>query len=192
MTDDEPISVYDWEANMPPLADTSIVIMSTTVLEDWVTSATKTKMRRLSSNLNERIFRGYGPLSTFSAKIDIGYALELYDKTIHRDLRGLKDIRNAFAHTADPLHFKSEAVAKEFQKLNGWTKDIHPHQLFRDRVRACVDALKVPMQKKALIDALIRYHPDANNKRRATLLGEFEQQSPQPQPHDQDDIDTGE
>jgi len=157
MADTEPISVHEWEKLVHPLADTSIVIMSTTVLEGWVASAIKTKMRALPQSIHNRIFQGYGPLSTFSAKIDIGYALKLYDEKICRDLRALKGIRNAFAHTTSPLHFKSHLAAPEFQKLSNWTKDAHPHQLFRDSVNACVEALKVPLNQKALIDAIIQH-----------------------------------
>lgn len=117
MSDDGAIPVSEWEQIMHPLADTSIVIMSVTVLEGWVETVIKTKMRGLSNSLHERIFRGYGPLSSFSAKIDVGFALGLFDEAIHRDLRALKDIRNAFAHTSSPMHFKSAALAPEFQKL---------------------------------------------------------------------------
>lgn len=56
-------------------------------------------MRALSNNMAERIFDGYGPLSTFSAKIDVAFALDLIDADVHRDLRTIKDIRNCFAHT---------------------------------------------------------------------------------------------
>jgi hypothetical protein len=155
--------------------------MSTTVLEDWVAAAIKTKMRHLSKTLDARIFRGYGPLSTFSAKIDIGYALELFDDTICSDLRALKDIRNAFAHTTDLVFFRSKSVAPEFQKLSGWTKDRHPHELFRERVTACVEALKVPLKNKALINALLGYRAADRNERSATFPAKSPAQSPQPQ-----------
>lgn len=157
MSDEKPISVEDYDKHFSPLTDTTIVIMSISSLDDWLTTAIKTRMRSLSNTVHDRIFRGYGPLSSFSARIDIGYALSLYDEEIQRDLRALKDIRNAFAHTSTPYFFKSKKVEKNFQKLTGWEKETHPHQLFRNAISKCIDALKVPIHQKALIDALMEY-----------------------------------
>ncbi len=191
MSDDSPISVEDFESYYSPLADTAIVIISTTILEDWITIAIKTKMRSISNTVHERIFSGYGPLSTFSAKIDIGYALNLYDEKILRDLRALKDIRNTFAHTTMPHFFKSPHVVSDFQKLTGWEKDIHPHQLFRNSVNACVDALKVSLQNKAMIDALMGFHGEGGTKERPlTLLEEFGRPYLHHKSPDQDDSNT--
>lgn len=189
MPETEPIDVNEWEKFMSPLADTSIVIMSVTVLEDWVASAIKTKMRSLGNTMDERLFRGYGPLSTFAAKIDIGYALNLFGQETHNDLRALKDIRNAFAHTPDPLFFRSTQLAPLFQKLKGWTTKAHPHQLFRDRVHDCVEALKVPLQQRTLIDALMKR---ASKTSHLSSHEKSEKPSPRHLPRSQGDNDIDE
>jgi hypothetical protein len=49
-----------------------------------------------------------GPLGTFSAKIWLGYGLELYGPKTRHDLES--HIRNAFAHTKKAITFESPAV----------------------------------------------------------------------------------
>lgn len=58
-----------------------------------------------------QIFKGYGPLASFSAKIDMAFMIGLYPEYIHRSLRTVKDIRNEFAHNPKPVTFKSQRIA---------------------------------------------------------------------------------
>jgi DNA-binding MltR family transcriptional regulator len=78
--------------------------------------------RPLSSTVRAKIFDDYGPLSQFSAKIDIAYIFELIDKTTYDDLRAIKDIRNKFAHTTGYVLFSNEQINRECQRLTGWEK----------------------------------------------------------------------
>jgi hypothetical protein len=45
--------------------------------------------------------------------------LDLIDDAIYKDLRALNEIRNAFAHATDQLHFDSPKLVRHFQKLSG-------------------------------------------------------------------------
>jgi DNA-binding MltR family transcriptional regulator len=49
-------------------------------------------------------------LGTFSAKITLGYHLGIYPKWIRNDLGVIKDIRNAFAHSVEPLNFDNSDI----------------------------------------------------------------------------------
>jgi DNA-binding MltR family transcriptional regulator len=82
--------------------------------------------------------------------------LDLIDDAIYKDLRALNDIRNAFAHATDQLHFDSPKLVRHFQKLSGWTKTADPRKLFHDRANACVEPLKHVFQVSLLINALRR------------------------------------
>lgn len=53
-----------------------------------------------------------GPLSTFSAKIKMGYSLGLYNKLMRDELDLIRYIRNAFAHSWRKLDFESTAVVE--------------------------------------------------------------------------------
>ena len=56
------------------------------------------KMRELSEAQRTNLFEGYGPLSSFAAKIDVAYALNIFDGALYADLIVIRKIRNAFAH----------------------------------------------------------------------------------------------
>jgi hypothetical protein len=72
----------------------------------------------------KNMFEGYAPLSTFSAQIDMGFAVGLYDKHVWHDLNEIRKIRNLFAHaTSMPakkspeeaglrVSFQTELIAK--------------------------------------------------------------------------------
>jgi hypothetical protein len=57
-----------------------------------------TKMRELSPAQRTNLFDGYGPLSSFAAKIDVAYALSIFDDAVYTDLTVIRKIRNVFAH----------------------------------------------------------------------------------------------
>jgi DNA-binding MltR family transcriptional regulator len=137
--------------------DTSTAVVSVSIVQDWLAAVIKGRMRSLSSKLEERLFSGHGPLSTFSGMIDLGYAFELFDTKIYNDLRALKDIRNAFAHSTDALHFDSPELTKHFQKLTGWDKNSSPGTLFSDRIHAVVDALKPQTEINLMVQAIKDY-----------------------------------
>lgn len=65
---------------------------------------------RESKDLNSRIFEGQGPLSSFSHKILLGYALSVYGPIFRHDLEIIKDLRNGFAHVRLPMSLTHPAV----------------------------------------------------------------------------------
>ena len=75
-----------------------VAIVGGALLDNILTTAILARMRPISSTMQEDLFEGYGPLSTFSAKADVGYALGLYEEDVRKDLRTLNRIRNKFAH----------------------------------------------------------------------------------------------
>jgi DNA-binding MltR family transcriptional regulator len=140
--------------------DTAVAVVLVSRVEDWLSEAIKGNMRDdLSAKLRERLFQGYGPLSTFSAKIDFAYALSMVDADIYNDLRAVKDIRNKFAHTKDVIHFGSPEVAPIIQKLTGWKRDCDPIFLFIERCKECVEACKPSIERAALAKAVKEYSP---------------------------------
>ena len=123
-------------------ADTSYVIVATTALEELLETAVKTKMRDgLSKKVHNQIFGGYGSLSTFAAKIDIAYALEIIGDDLRGDFDAIRAIRNAFAHARKTVHFGSPELETHFQKFSGWTKTSDQRVLFDARLQACANAL---------------------------------------------------
>ena len=67
-------------------------------------------MPALSKNLRAKLFEAYGPISTFSAKIDLCYAFGFITQDQHKTLTSIKAIRNKFAHAHTLIHFDHESV----------------------------------------------------------------------------------
>jgi DNA-binding MltR family transcriptional regulator len=53
-----------------------------------------------------------GPLQVFGARIQIAFAIGIYGRHAYEDLCIVKDIRNAFAHSADAMDFSHSDVAE--------------------------------------------------------------------------------
>jgi hypothetical protein len=80
-------------------SDRAAVILQASNVEGILESLLQTKMRQpLSNDLRDRLFDGNGPLSTFSHKVMLGYALELYGPVFRHDLDLIRELRNGFAH----------------------------------------------------------------------------------------------
>lgn len=75
------------------------------------------KLRPLNRDRKKRLFDGDGLLATFSAKIQIGYAISIYDQPLANELDRVREIRNAFAHATKPITFKRRAVSDVCKSL---------------------------------------------------------------------------
>jgi hypothetical protein len=83
---------------------------------------------RVRTTLEKRTAKGLfgtmGPLSSFSAKIDLGVLLGLYPEEVRGDLHRLREVRNQFAHEAAPRDFATPKIADHCGRF--WL----PHNLF--------------------------------------------------------------
>lgn len=97
----------------------SVAITRSAYLELGLERIIKKAMLRLPRDLDNKLFKGYGPLSSFSAKIDIAYSLKYISNDYHRTLHAVREVRNLFAHTYENLHFDSDepALVKATAKL---------------------------------------------------------------------------
>ena len=60
---------------------------------------------------------GNGPLSTFAAKIRMGYVLGIYEKIIKEELDLIRHIRNAFAHARELTDFSTPDIIEACGEL---------------------------------------------------------------------------
>ena len=75
------------------------------------------RMPNLSNTLNKQLFTGYGPLSSFSAKIDIAFALDLIPANLRRDLHAIRYIRTT-------LHTLQSASTSILLKWSTFSKNL--------------------------------------------------------------------
>jgi hypothetical protein len=90
--------------------DRGVAIIATAFLDLLLRHAIEKRMR-LDPELHDLIFENRGPLQEFFSRIQVAFALK------YIDLRILKDIRNAFAHSAEALDFNQEDIAKKCREL---------------------------------------------------------------------------
>src|SRR6202171_251112 len=95
-----------------------IGLVGAAIIEEQLLRALLTKMRPLSGEMRKRLFDGYGPLSSFSAKIDLSYALQIINKDQYDDLTVIRRIRNQFAHAMPLVNFDSPQIRAHFKSFN--------------------------------------------------------------------------
>jgi DNA-binding MltR family transcriptional regulator len=91
-------------------SDRAIAILASALVEDALEDAIVARLSPLSKDDHASLFEGEGPLSTFSARIRVGFALSIFGKITRDDLNCMRDIRNAFAHARISLKFTTREV----------------------------------------------------------------------------------
>ena len=99
-------------------SDRAAAILAASHFEDSLQEQIISKFTNMNSELTKKIFGGYGPLSTFSGKIDIAFALGLYNEETRKGLHIIKKIRNKFAHASKPIKFYDQEIAVLCRKIS--------------------------------------------------------------------------
>ena len=92
--------------------DRAIALTVTALLEQFLETAISSHLE-IDENEARKLFDddADGPLSTFSRKIAMGYALGVYDSHMKSDLNFIRQIRNAFAHAKVHLDFATPEIS---------------------------------------------------------------------------------
>jgi hypothetical protein len=110
------------------------------------------KMRPISNRLKAKLFDGYGPLSTFSAKIDMAFAFSILDEDLYADLQVIREVRNMFAHPAvpllQPMTFENDDVIKICKKSKDYDPSIACGDFFG--IKACKCLLRLTQDKQEI------------------------------------------
>ncbi len=77
--------------------DRTAAILGASYLEDRLTDAIKARLVT-DNKVHGQFFKGYGPLSSFRAKIDLAYLMKIIPKEMRDTLHIIRDVRNRFAH----------------------------------------------------------------------------------------------
>lgn len=82
-------------------------IIAVAILEEHLVAAIKMRLEK-NEDIHRKLFTGYGPLSSLSAKIDLGFLLGIYPSRFHKMLHDIREVRNDFAHNPLPVSFRSQ------------------------------------------------------------------------------------
>lgn len=91
------------------LPDRVIGIIASAFLEDRLTVRILSHLHD-DTELTGKLFKGTGPIASFSAKVDLGCLMGLYGEQTRCDMHLVRKIRNEFAHRAAPSDFESAAI----------------------------------------------------------------------------------
>jgi hypothetical protein len=97
-----------------PWADHLIAIVAASYVEHALEVALVASMVKLSTSERDGLFtyERKGPLADFSSKIKLSRALGIIGPQTRADLDHVRNIRNAFAHTLQPIGFETAEVAE--------------------------------------------------------------------------------
>jgi hypothetical protein len=111
--------LQDLEKDTTGLADYAITLICQTFVERALEIAILAYLAPDDEEANKRIFNydHRGPISDFSAKIKMGYVLGIFGKTTRSDLDLIREIRNAFAHSLQPISYKTKEVTDMCDRL---------------------------------------------------------------------------
>lgn len=133
--------------------DRGAVLVITAWIEEQLRAALSTKFVD-SDQSKKKAFEGNGPLSTFSAKIELAFLLGLISKQDYSDLTIIRKIRNEFAHTilnddSDPLNFNNPHISDRCYSLKYITDekfDSPRHSFLRNCVAIWADLELIVME----------------------------------------------
>jgi hypothetical protein len=99
-------------------SDRGVAIMGGAFVEERIRQAILHRLRPLSKTMRDRLFNGDKPLSSFAAKIDLGFALGLYGPATRADLDRVRRVRNIFAHELAPCDFARADIKDLVEKIS--------------------------------------------------------------------------
>ena len=103
-----PEHYHQFQESYSKESDRSVAILAAAYLEHCLEEYLR--LRLVDDPSVKDLFSGFAPIATFSAKIDIAFAVGLLPPHIREDLRRIKKIRNLFAHDLDSLTFDAGPV----------------------------------------------------------------------------------
>jgi hypothetical protein len=116
-------------------SDRGCVIFCASIVEEHLESLLRAALRKDkdAAKVIESLFNVYAPFSTFSAKIQVNYALGLIPYRLYKQLMMVKKLRNDFAHDNEAVSFESPKYKSQIEafreSFRGGVDDIEVHHL---------------------------------------------------------------
>lgn len=99
-------------------SDRGAIIVGVSLLEVRLEELLRTRMSAAALEVvGKNVFSGSGPLSSFSAKIDLGFLLQLYPYETYRLLDKVRRIRNTAAHKWGVVNFLDPQIRDQCESL---------------------------------------------------------------------------
>lgn len=99
----------------PPII---LAVLTAAIIDQELEDLLRRKLKVADDTFFEELADNDGPLGTLSRKIDLGFALGLYDLGLRQNLHIVRKIRNVFAHARKLLDFDHELIGKEMRLVS--------------------------------------------------------------------------
>jgi hypothetical protein len=150
-------------AELDSLPDRAAGIVGATILEsrlgDRLKRETPSFVIKEKNTLHQRMFNYRGPLGSFSARIDLGFMLKIYDEQAWRDLDVIRDIRNSFAHATEIGSFNTASVRNRCENLKVCDSAAHFCEFKSD------DGVLISTAESANFTEMMLHVPDLDARR---------------------------
>ncbi len=124
----------EWLKEFQNESDRACALLGTSFLDEQLKGLLESFL--IDDKKIKELFSGYGPLASFSSRINMAYALGFLSKTEFSDLELIRKIRNEFAHELHGLQFSSNSIKnrcselKSCDAINDYYNDLPPRGRF--------------------------------------------------------------
>jgi hypothetical protein len=94
-------AVKTYAEELKKQTDRGAGIVAAAVVEEALEFTIKRRLIELSNTRADLLFGRMRPLSSFSAKTELGFALGLLSENLRHSLNMIRDVRNEFAHNME-------------------------------------------------------------------------------------------
>lgn len=150
-------NLHDLILEMSRRGHGSYVLVAATQLDAALKELLCLRMPKLSNTLREKFFDGYGPLSHFSTRIDLAFALGDIDDDTRHDLHVLRTLRNQFAHSTNFVHFDDGAMRRKLAEFRRYDSQMDRLAFFGKKIDEIWAGINQNRRKLTLADALLQY-----------------------------------
>jgi mannitol operon repressor len=105
-----------WKREIEQQTDRGVGIIAPSFLEARLEEAIRSRLVVKGGGVDELLGKN-GAIGTFSAKIDLAFALELFGQQVYRELTLIRKIRNEFAHEYGAIGFQTPAIKSRCAEL---------------------------------------------------------------------------
>ncbi len=142
-------------------SDRGVALFATAALENALAATIQARLLELSSYRRENMFGRAGPFSSFTAKIELGFALGLYGKEGCRAIEMIRDVCNRFARVIEIHSFDDIEITELINKAvsQHLPKSLAPRELFTLLFIQSVDLLYIERAADIRLVSLCESHP---------------------------------
>lgn len=142
----------DWQGELVTQSDRGVALITAAVVDELLRHLILKRMIEISESLQASLFdRPQAPLSSFSAKIEIAFALGVIPEEAVAEFHLVRNVRNRFAHRFEALTFDHPEIARLVRAAHKDTT-----LTIRQEFLASFDALAVMIMGILLVDTRIK------------------------------------